>query len=188
MQLSGDELWGSCLKGDKEAFKEIYCRFYSLLYNYGCKLVRDKDLVKDCIQDLFIKMIQNYQSLSPTTNIKGYLLKALRNKLYDSLEKEKATDDISLYEETFLTDELVAKLSFEDSESDFRSRHLMEALSGLSPHQQEIIYLYYVDELNHEQIAEVMGINYQSSKNLLFRSLSSLRKLYLKKNDFFQKK
>ena len=105
MQISDEKLWESCLTGDKEAFKEIYCRFYSLLYNYGSKLVSDKDLVKDCIQDIFIKLIQNYPSLSPTPNVKGYLIKALRNKLYDALEKEKPTDDITLYEEVFITDE-----------------------------------------------------------------------------------
>lgn len=182
MQMSDEKLWGSCLTGDKEAFKEIYCRFYSQLYNYGSKLVSDKDLVKDCIQDIFIKMIQNYQSLSTTPNVKGYLIKALRNKLYDTLEKEKHTDDISLYEETFVADELLPLLSFEDSESDNRSKHLMEVFSQLSPHQQEIIYLYYVNELKHEEISKIMGINYQSSKNLLYRSLSSLRKLYLKNN------
>lgn len=182
MQMSDEKLWESCLTGDKEAFKEIYCRFYSQLYNYGSKLVSDKDLVKDCIQDIFIKMIQNYQSLSATPNVKGYLIKALRNKLYDTLEKEKNTDDISLYEETFVADELLPMLSFEDSESDNRSKHLMEVFSQLSPHQQEIIYLYYVNELKHEEISKIMGINYQSSKNLLYRSLSSLRKLYLKNN------
>lgn len=182
MQESNEKLWELCLTGDKEAFKEIYCRFYSLLYNYGSKLVTDKDLVKDCIQDIFIKMIQNYPSLSPTPNVKGYLIKALRNKLYDTLEKEKPTDDIAQYEEIFMTDELFPLLSFDDSETDSRTRLLMEAFSQLSPHQQEIIYLYYVNELKHEQIAEVMGINYQSSKNLLYRSLSCLRKLYLKKN------
>lgn len=182
MQISDEKLWKSCLTGDKEAFKEIYCRFYSLLYNYGSKLVSDKDLVKDCIQDIFIKLIQNYSSLSPTPNVKGYLIKALRNKLYDALEKEKPTDDITLYEEVFITDELFPLLSFDDSEADDRAKRLMQVFSQLSSHQQEIIYLYYVNELKHEEIAEIMGINYQSSKNLLFRSLSSLKKLYLKKD------
>lgn len=181
MQISDEKLWGLCLIGDKEAFKEIYCRFYSLLYNYGSKMVSDKDLVKDCIQDVFIKLIQNYQSLSATPNVKGYLIKALRNKLYDALEKEKNTEDISLYEEVFVTDELLPLLSFEDSDTDNQAKYLMQVFSQLSSHQQEIIYLYYVNGLKHEEIAEVMGINYQSSKNLLFRSLSSLRKLYLKK-------
>lgn len=188
MQLADEKLWELCLTGDKEAFKEIYCRFYSLLYNYGSKLISDKDLVKDCIQEVFIKLIQNYRSLSPTPNVKGYLVKALRNKLYDTLEKEKSTDDISLYEEVFITDELFPLLSFDDSEADHRAKHLMEVFAQLSPHQQEIIYLYYVNELKHEEIAEIMGINYQSSKNLLFRSLSTLRKLYLKNNSFYSKK
>jgi len=181
MQISDKDLWELCLKGDKEAFKEIYCRFYSQLYNYGVKLVSDKDLVKDCIQDIFIKLIQNYQSLSTTPNVKGYLIKALRNKLYDTLGKEKATDDISLYEEVFVTDELMPLLSFDESEADNQAKQLMHVFSQLSSHQQEIIYLYYVNELKHDEIAEIMGINYQSSKNLLFRSLSSLRKLYQKK-------
>lgn len=180
MQISDEKLWESCLTGDRKAFKEIYCRFYSLLYNYGSKLVSDEDLVKDCIQDVFIKLIQNYQSLSVTPNVKGYLIKALRNKLYDTLEKEKPADDITLYEEIFITDELFPLLSFDDSEADDRAKHLMQVFSQLSSHQQEIIYLYYVNELNHEEISEIMGINYQSSKNLLFRSLAKLRKLFFK--------
>lgn len=180
MQISDENLWKLCLTGDKEAFKEIYCRFYSLLYNYGSKLVKDRDLVEDCIQDVFIKLIQNYHSLSVTPNVKGYLIKALRNKLYDTLEKERITDDISLYEEVFVTDELLPLLSFDDTDTDYRAKHLMKVFSELSPHQQEIIYLYYVNELKHEEIAMVMEINYQSSKNLLFRALSKLKKLYLK--------
>ena len=98
------------------------------------------------------------------------------------MEKEKTTDDITLYEEIFITDELFPLLSFDDSEADDRAKHLMQVFSQLSSHQQEIIYLYYVNELKHEEIAEIMGINYQSSKNLLFRSLSRLRKLFFKKD------
>lgn len=182
MQLSDENLWKLCLAGDRDAFKEIYCRYYSLLYNYGSKFVVDKELVKDCIQEVFIKLIQNYSSLSMTSQVKGYLIKALRNKLYDTLEKEKTTDDLSLYEEVFMTEELLPLLSFDDSQTDIRTKRLMQVFSLLSPHHQEIIYLYYVDELKHDEIAEIMGINYQSSKNLLSRALSALRKLYLKKN------
>lgn len=182
MQISDEFLWKSCLAGDKRAFEELYCRFYSLLCNYGFKLVTDKDMVKDCIQDIFIKLFQNHHSLSETPNVKGYLLKALRNKLFDAIEKEKETDDISLYHETFYTDDLMNQIVFEENEADLHSRDLMAAFNELSFRQQEIICLYYINDLNHETIAEVMGINYQSSKNLLYRSLSKLRELYLKNN------
>lgn len=181
MQRSDEQLWEACLEGNREAFKEIYCRFYSLLYNYGTKLLTDKELVKDCIQDVFIKMIQNHKNLSVTPNVKGYLIKTLKNKLLDVLEKEKQIDHITLHEEQFDTGELSADLSFGETEADIRSKHLMMVYKELSSRQQEAIYLYYVKELKHEEIAEVMGINIQSSKNLLFRSLSKLKGLYLKK-------
>lgn len=49
MEISDEKLWESCLKGDKEAFRELYCRFYALLRNYGIKLFPDKNLVEDCV-------------------------------------------------------------------------------------------------------------------------------------------
>lgn len=181
MQVSDEKLWTRCLEGDKNAFKEIYCRFYPLLYNYGSKLVADKEFVKDCIQELFVKLIQNHHQLSATAHVKGYLIKAFRNKLFDMLEKEKETDDITLHENAFTADDLIPALFPDEAEADCRVRSLMDAFGALSPHQQEIIYLYYVNELKHEEIAEAMDINYQSSKNLLFRSMSRLKQLYLNK-------
>lgn len=70
MGISDEKLWESCLKGDKEAFRELYCRFYALLRNYGIKLLPDKNLVEDCVQDIFINLIQNHTSLSPTANVR----------------------------------------------------------------------------------------------------------------------
>lgn len=187
MQLSDEQIWDRCLNNDNKAFKEIYCRYYPLLYNYGSKFITDKELVKDCIQDLFIKLIQNHKKLSPTLCVKGYLLKAFRNKLYDSLEKEKSTDDIELYQDSFFTDDMLPTLFGDEPDSNSRSKRLMQAYRLLSSHQQEILYLYYVNELKHEEIASVMEINYQSSKNLLFRSLSNLRKLYFTENELQEK-
>lgn len=181
-EISEENLWLLCLKGDRQAFKEMYCRFYSLLYHYGLKLVSDEELVKDCIQDIFIKIIQNHSTLSPTLNLKGYLIKTLRNKIFDTLEKERDSDVLDDYADKFVADDIFA----DGDESDFHAKLLKHAFSELSPHQQKIIYLYYVNELKHEDIAEILGINYQSSKNLLFRSLSKLKKVYLEKKEFFQ--
>lgn len=181
--ISEENLWQLCLEGNREAFKEVYCRFYSHLYHYGLKLVSDKELVKDCIQDIFIKIIQNHSALSPTLNLKGYLIKTLRNKIIDTIEKERSSDDLDDYKDMFTVEN-----TFENEEDKDSYAGLMHAFSELSSHQQEIIYLYYVNELKHEDIAEILGINYQSSKNLLFRSLSKLKKIYLEKKHFSRKK
>ena len=87
-------------------------------------------------------------------------------------------EDISLYEDTSQTDELFSRISLDTTEADERVKLLMKALTKLSPHQREIIYLYYVNGLGHDEIAEILGINYQSSKNLLSRTLSKLRRWF----------
>ena len=158
MKISDEGLWELCLKGDMRAFRELYCRFYALLRNYGIKLLPDKSLVEDCVQDIFIKLIQNHETLSPTVNVKGYLLKTLRHKLYDTIEKNRKMEDISLYEDTFQTDELFSRISLDTTEADERVKLLMKALTKLSPHQREIIYLYYVNGLGHDEIAEIYRV------------------------------
>ncbi len=183
-QITEENLWRLYLEGDQKAIEEIYCRFYPLLYNYGVKWISDKELVEDCIQDVFIKIIQNRTHLMPTLSVKGYLLKALRNKVLDYFEKEKATESLEGYEEAFAEETAI----WEEEERDGRTEQLLRSFSELSPRQREILYLYYVDELTHDEIAQLLGINYQSSKNLLFRSLLKLKKIFIQNTHFPSKK
>ena len=183
-QKTEEDLWRLCLEGDRMAIEEMYCRFYPLLYNYGVKWISDKELVEDCIQDVFIKIIQNHTHLMPTLSVKGYLLKALRNKILDCFEKERITEPIEGYEEAFAEEMAIG----EAEDGDEQTELLLRSFSELSPRQREILYLYYVNELTHEDIARLLGINYQSSKNLLFRSLSKLKKIFIQNTHFHSKK
>lgn len=172
------ELWNQCLKGNTHAFEEIYKRFYPMLYSYGIKIIADNDLVRDAIQSLFVKLIQNHQKLSHTEYLKGYLICSFRNKLFDLLEQQKKMDDIAHYEEAFSVENLFTTLFNKEDETNRQEKKLMLAFQQLSGRQQKILYLYYVNDLKHEEIAKVLNINYQSSKNLLFRSLTKLRELF----------
>ena len=55
--VSDKELWIDFLSGEKEAFKTIYEKYFPELFNYGCYFLDDEDLVKDCIQDLFVNKV-----------------------------------------------------------------------------------------------------------------------------------
>jgi RNA polymerase sigma factor (sigma-70 family) len=45
----------------------------------------------------------------------------------------------------------------------------------LSPRQRQIINLYYLEHRKYDDICRIMGINYQSVRNLMHRSISRLR-------------
>ena len=49
-------LWNLVLEGDMKAMSVLYKRHYDLLFNFGLKYVQNDDFVKDCIQDVFVKL------------------------------------------------------------------------------------------------------------------------------------
>jgi RNA polymerase sigma factor (sigma-70 family) len=64
----------------------------------------------------------------------------------------------------------------ENEETELRSKELSAAISKLSSRQQEILYLKFYSEMDYDQIIEIMGLNYQSARNLVTRALEALRK------------
>lgn len=55
-------------------------------------------------------------------------------------------------------------------------RKLEQAMGRISDRQREIIHMKYIQQLDYEDIARIMSLNYQSARNLVTRALASLRK------------
>ena len=95
------KLWESFIKGETAAFEEVYRRYYSLLYSYGIRMVGDRELVADTIQNLFVKLILNCRNLHYTDNVKAYLLCSFRNKLLDAFQSLRPMEVIEECHEFF---------------------------------------------------------------------------------------
>ena len=179
-------LWGLLIKGDQKALEILYQRYYSLLLNYGLRCSTHKELVKDCIQDLFINLYQNTHINVTNITVRSYLLKALRNNLTYKLATNKEADllDDSVFHIP-LNEDLFEQL-FPKNDHDLQlARRLLEAISQLSPNQKTVLYLRYVQELSYKEIADVMDMNIQSSMNLSSRALAKLRTLVTQDEYFF---
>ena len=57
--------------GDVSAFSTLYDMHINLLFNYGCKLTTDKELLKDCIHDVFVKLYTKKAELGIIDNFKS---------------------------------------------------------------------------------------------------------------------
>ena len=63
--------------GDKEAFLAIYHNHYHPLFYYGFTLTADRELTKDCIQELFLDIWNKRPTLNKEVdNIQSYLLES----------------------------------------------------------------------------------------------------------------
>lgn len=171
-QKTDEIIWNLCLKGDRKAFEILYRRYYPILYNYGKIYSKDADLIKNCLQNFFVKLMTNHSGLSQTASVRFYLLKAFRYALYNELKSEQIRNGILI---SCPDEVLTIKADQILDEEDLSPRNILisTAFRELSSKQKEILYLYYIRELNHEEISELLNINYQSSKNLLFRSIAN---------------
>jgi RNA polymerase sigma factor (sigma-70 family) len=169
-------LWKQFKEGDLGAYSQIYKKYFFTLYSYGKKLNDDHDLVKDCIQELFIKIWDNRENLNETTSIKYYLYTSLKRKLLDHLR----TPDQKYRIEGEVPDSEVFMEEYFDEESfDINKEKVMRALSRLSAHQQKLLQLKYYQNLSNSEISESLGITVQSVYNAVFKALKSLRKKYI---------
>lgn len=174
------ELWRELKSGDKKALERIYSVHVKALLKYGRKFCVDAQMVEDCVQDLFIDIWNTRKRLGDTDSIKRYLFVSLRRKIFRQLQRspKHISPDESLSElfdaEMVIDDRLIQmEISTE------RLKELKTALQQLSKRQQESLYLKYFAEMDYKDISEIMEINYQSARNLIFNALKALRKSML---------
>jgi len=176
---SPNGIWKSFLSGDKKAFSALYYMYADVLFSYGYKIVNDREVVKDAIQELFIKLYNNRENLNDTEHVKFYLFKALRNRLISKLES-RTIISLDAHNDDLLFEIEIASTEEDDDPEDIFSedqkKELSRAMKTLTSRQREAIYLRYIREIPIEDIADMLNMNYQSARNLIHRSILKLRK------------
>jgi RNA polymerase sigma factor (sigma-70 family) len=189
VNLLGEDLflWNEFRSGNADAFGALIRVHYPDLFHYGTRFTRDAELVKDCLQDLFLELWINRETISETSFVKYYLLKALRRKLtrkigrsrytgsWEELHFESILNGTHSVETSIIREEALAELA----------KKMRHALTGLSKRQQEVIYLRYYLDADIDEVAEIMSVNRQSVYNLLHDALKKLKKLSGKPSRFF---
>ena len=173
--LNEEDIWLAFQRGEERAFAFMFHTHYNDLYNYALKISRNETLSKDVIQELFASLWRTRQQLGAIKAIKPYLMKSLRRSLLRSLSKHKNL--LIKMRATPVPDILFSpeEVIMQDESTQGRRELVLRQLNTLSPRQREVIYLRYYDNLAYEEIAQVMGLHYQSVMNHLHKALKSLR-------------
>ncbi|WP_149240815.1 sigma-70 family RNA polymerase sigma factor [Dyadobacter sp. 32] len=172
------ELWQAFKQGDRQAFGSVLELYYPLLLNYGVRFQKDREFVKDCLHDLILELWNRREKLDDVRMIKVYLLKSLRRKLLRESQRLKwfreaneVTDDYA-FEVQFAIESYM--ISNEVKHEDLMK--LRANLEKLTKRQREAIYLRFHQEMEYEDIAGILCINYHSAVNLVYEALKFLRK------------
>lgn len=170
-------LWDDFLNGNPNAISKIYLNNVKAMYDFGSKFTVDRNLVKDCIQDVFIILIQTRTKLSKTDHVKGYLLKSLKRKIIrESVKKHKFEEIVEIGDYRFEIEfENLKQFENENDNHSIRTFAVRSAIESLTSRQKEALYLRFNLGLSHHEIADVLHLSDQSSRALISRTLQKIR-------------
>ena len=172
-------LWNEFRNGNTRAFGELIRAHYSDLFHYGRRFTRNEDLVKRCIQDLFLALWTQRSAVAGTCFVKHYLLKALRSSLTRAIGRYRPYSHLgeAHFEQLFDGAPPVASELRGEEHLAGLAKRMCKTLTALTRRQQEIVYLRFYMEADTDEIADIMSLNRQSIENLLGDALRKLRKV-----------
>lgn len=176
--LDDSTLWLSFKKGNDLAFSILYNKYVHRLFNYGMHSCRDKDLVLDCLQELFALLWDRRERLSEVTCVNYYLFKSFRRLLINRLTVGRkfliSLSDRESYGFDF-TPSKEQSLIEEEWETE-RTKKVRNSLNGLTKRQREAIFLKFFNHLSYHEVAAIMDLHVDSVYNLISKSIDILRK------------
>jgi RNA polymerase sigma factor (sigma-70 family) len=170
-------LWQQFKEGNESAFNALLHQYYSLLLNYGVRLVSDKQLVKDCLHDFFVDIWTKRAGLGDVKMLKAYLIISFRRRLLREKSKNKrlqivdeAPDNYDFEVEFNIESEIIV----EETKQEI-SEKLKYHISALTKRQREAVYLRFYQDLDYPQVAEIMEISHPATVNLVYSAIKVLR-------------
>jgi RNA polymerase sigma-70 factor, ECF subfamily len=148
-------------------FEDIYAGNYLKMFRIARKMVGDRDIASDIVQDVFICLFDKLNTGSAILHPNSWLYRATINKCMDDLRKRKRFQAI----------ESVNEPAADDKANDNRetSAIIDRALSKLKPKEKSMVVLYS-EGIPYKGIAEATGIRFSSIGKTLQRTLEKLEK------------
>lgn len=182
-EKSDKEVWASFKSGDESAFNYIYRKYVVDLYNYGMQVCQNDELVRDCLQKMFINLRKTSSRLGDVQRIKGYLFTIFNRDLFKEIKKEKknSKEIVPLEKEQdnfFIESSHETKLIAEEFASEKREE-LTKALNKLPKRQRQAILMLYQEELSYKEIADIMEFReVKTARTLVYKAMAKLKELF----------
>ena len=146
---------------DRDEFARFYAATEAALRAYARRCVSDSSLADDLVQESYVRLMTSSKAALPHTERKLYLFRITSNLLRDHWTRSRRFQPWPDTEEVQPT----LQRSRQSSAMD-----VTRALENLSPKHRSILWLAYVEEYDHHEIATAMNMSRLSVRVVLFRA------------------
>jgi RNA polymerase sigma-70 factor (ECF subfamily) len=162
-------------KGESAAFGLLYDKHVAAIYRYVYYRVRDDAEAEDLTSDVFMRALKAMPRYEPRQAFLAWLYRIARNAVIDRARRGNRQVSYEDALEHPTPDQIVVPdeqvLAHSDNET------LRGALAKLTPLQQEVIVLRFLEGYSTEEIAKIVGKREGTVRGIQFRAIGTLRQL-----------
>lgn len=163
----------ACARGERFALKALYERESRWLLGVAMRIVRDRDLAHDVLQDAFLQIWQRAGSYQRALGSgRGWVYTVVRHRALDEARRHR---EVSLGDDLDAAMEHAAAAHADEAESEHDEEALGRCLSQLDEPKRLCVIDAYVEGYTHEQIAQRHNKPIGTVKSWIRRGLLALK-------------
>jgi len=166
-----------CLKGNEEAWGNLVDKYKNLIFSIPIKVGLSQDDASEVFQIVCAELVKQLANLRKPRALPKWLISVATHESFRTANRNRRfvdTDD-SIEETASITASLRADEIIRQAE---REQLLRDAISGLQPRCQKLIFMLFFEEpvRSYEQVAQELGLAEGSIGFIRGRCLDRLRK------------
>jgi RNA polymerase sigma factor (sigma-70 family) len=166
-------LWGQMRMGNHDALAQLYRSYLPSLHKHGMYLCRDRELVNDCIHELFSRLWTRRDRICAASNVKVYLYRSLERIILAQVLRSKKRSGYTTAED--LSSDSFEQLLIDGELRKQRLDEIKKCVRSLPKCQREVIFLKFFNDLTYPEISEIMNLQLASVYNLASKAIERLR-------------
>lgn len=157
---------------DKIEFERMFKLYYSRLCLYALKIVSDKDIAEEIVQDLFCNFWEKRKKIQLKTNIKSYLYTATYNNSLMYLRKIKTAYKYKLFVKHRSEKSIPSDTYAKENEINII---IQETLDSLPDRCKEVFTLSRFEGLKYKEISDKLSVSVKTVEANMSKALRIFR-------------
>ncbi|MHB8660563.1 MAG: RNA polymerase sigma factor [Minisyncoccota bacterium] len=154
-----DEELATLVQGKNEdAFGVLMNRYQPKLVRYSRKFLSEKAHIEDAVQEVFIKVYQNIQGFDATRPFSPWIYRIAHNMFINTLRQNSRLPFVTVDLDLFSAHSAYEIDPAGDEERAGMQKLIERGLAALAPNYREVIILYYLEQLDYQEIADVLRV------------------------------
>jgi RNA polymerase sigma-70 factor (ECF subfamily) len=167
---------------DRVRFEEEALGFADQVYRVARRLVGSREEAEDLVQETYARAFRSWQSFTPGTNMRAWLLRILTNLNLDRGRRIQRTPDLQPLEESdyYLANKLASAGGEEILEQDqvvarLSQNSVVDALSDIPPQFRDVVVLVDIGDFSYADAAQILDVPIGTVMSRLHRGRRALK-------------